>query len=57
MSLTTSAFGGEKGGGDKAEPANTAKFEAYVQHRRQEMEEKKANEENKFQEEIQRFVK
>jgi Skp family chaperone for outer membrane proteins len=41
----------------KEAPSTTAKFEAYKNHRRKEMEDKKQNEESKFQEEVQRFVK
>ena len=53
--MTTSMI--ERGNTDKENPSTTAKFEAYVQHRRKEMEDKKFNEESKFQEEVQRFVK
>jgi Skp family chaperone for outer membrane proteins len=41
----------------KENPATTRKFEAYVESRRKDMEDKKLNEEGKFQEEIQRFFK
>ena len=41
----------------KENPATTMKFDAYVESRRKHMEDKKVNEEGKFQEEIQRFFK
>ena len=39
------------------QPATTAKHDAYVNKRRAQMEEKKATQEKKFQEEIERFIK
>lgn len=41
----------------KENPANTAKFNAYVETRRQKMEGKKNLEQSKFQEDVQRFIK
>lgn len=41
----------------KENPANTAKFSAYVETRRQKMEDKKNKEQAKFQEEVERFFK
>ena len=40
-----------------AQPATTKKHDAYVALRRTQMEEKKVTQENKFQEEIERFIK
>ena len=42
---------------NRENPANTAKFSAYVDKRRKQMESKKNSEEAKFQEEVQRFFK
>lgn len=39
------------------QPATTKKHDAYVALRRTQMEEKKLTQENKFQEEIERFIK
>ena len=39
------------------QPSTTKKHEAYVAMRRTQMEEKKSTQENKFQEEIERFIK
>lgn len=39
------------------QPSTTKKHEAYVALRRTQMEEKKTTQENKFQEEIERFIK
>ena len=41
----------------KENPSSTAKFDAYVGQRRACMEEKKAKEELKFEEEVGRFIK
>ena len=41
----------------KENPATTKKFNAYVDKRRREMEEKKQKEEMKFQDEVERFIK
>jgi hypothetical protein len=41
----------------KENPSTTLKFEAYVEKRRKDMEDKKATEEYKFKEEVQRFIK
>jgi hypothetical protein len=49
MSLGSAALGREN---IKENPSTTLKFEAYVEHRRKDMEEKKLNEELKFQDEI-----
>ncbi len=54
MSLTTTMLDKEVA---KENPSTTLKFEAYVEHRRKNMEDKKMNEENKCQEEVQRFLK
>jgi len=47
----------ERLGEEAVAPATTAKFEAYKEHRRREMEDKKQGEEAKFQQEVQRFVR
>jgi hypothetical protein len=38
-------------------PSSTLKYDAYVVQRRRHMETKKGNEEGKFQEEVERFIK
>ena len=53
----SAAQAAERPGDETKNPATTAKFEAYKDHRRREMEDKKQGEEAKFQEEVQRFVR
>ncbi len=42
----------ERDQNSKENPSTTKKFDAYVEHRRKDMEDKKVNEESKFQDEI-----